>query len=30
VNDLVISKLRVEGIEYKMIELEGRKLYLSI
>lgn len=30
VNDLVISKLRVEGIDYKMIELEGRKLYVSI
>jgi isoleucyl-tRNA synthetase len=30
VNDLVITKLRVEGIDYKMIELEGRKLYVSI
>jgi isoleucyl-tRNA synthetase len=30
VNDLVISKPRMEGVEYKMIELEGRKLYLSI
>lgn len=30
VNDLVLSKLRVEGINYKMIELEGRKLFISV
>jgi isoleucyl-tRNA synthetase len=29
-NDLVITKVRVKGVEYKMVELEGRKLYLSI
>jgi isoleucyl-tRNA synthetase len=30
VNNVVMSKSRTQGIDYRMIELEGRKLYISV
>src|ERR687891_1386657 len=30
VNKIITSKSRIQGVEYKVIELDGRKLYISV
>jgi isoleucyl-tRNA synthetase len=30
VNKIITSKSRIQGVDYKVIELDGRKLYISV